>query len=532
MARRKQRFCGPEKAIRAGQFATYACALMVAGCGDRPSPTSAASEEATSGPEDSALAAHVAPEDSDAVASPLDELAMTFGRVWEPWFGDFDAMAERRIVRAVVPYGGYQYFYEDGKPRGAAYEMLRRLESHINAELGSGHLKVYVIIIPVGRDRLLPAVLEGHADLAAGDLTATDSRTEALTFTRPWLDDIDEVIVTGPSARPITNLDDLAGQPVIVRPSSSYFEHLQGLANDFGARGLDPPAVIPADELLEAEDLLEMVNAGLVPMTVMDDYKAEFWASVFPEIVVRHDLVINAGGAIGWAHRSESPAFAAMLGGFMQRYGKGTLVGNDTYNRYLSDAARVRCAHSPQSLATLEPLIDVFRQYAGLYEFDWLMLAAQAYQESGLDQARRSQAGAVGLMQIRPSTAADPNVAVPAIETVDGNVHAGTKYLRFLADRYFSGPGFDPLSQWLFSLAAYNAGPARVAALRRDAAAEGYDPNRWFNNVEIVAAREIGRETVTYVSNVFKYYVGYQLTATRGAERTERFDAVLSACAE
>jgi len=441
-------------------------------------------------------------------------------------------MAERRIVRAVVPYGGYQYYYEDGRPRGAAYDMLRRLEAYINDELESGHLKVYVVIIPLGRDRLIPAVLEGHADLAAGDLTATNSRSAALAFTRPWLDDIDEVIVTGPSAPAIAGLDDLAGQPVMVRPSSSYFEHLRRLADDFAARGLDPPAIIPADELLEAEDLLEMVNAGLVPMTVMDDYKAEFWVGVFPDIVVRRDLVINADGAIGWAHRSDSPAFAAMLDGFMRRYGKGTLVGNDTYNRYLADATRVRCAHSPQSLASLEPLIDVFRQYADRYDFDWLMLAAQAFQESGLDQARRSPAGAVGLMQVRPSTAADPNVAVPGIESVDGNVHAGTKYLRFLADRYFSGPRFDPLSQWLFSLAAYNAGPARVAQLRRDAAAEGYDPDRWFNNVEIVAAREIGRETVTYVSNVFKYYVGYQLTASRGAERLERYDEVLSACGE
>jgi len=172
----------------------------------------------------------------------------------------------------------------------------------------------------------------------------------------------------------------------------------------------------------------------------------------------------------------------------------------------------------------------VFQKYGEEFDFDWLMLAAQAFQESGLRQDRRSPAGAVGIMQIKPSTAADPNVGVDDVSTVDGNVHAGTRYMRFIADRYFGDERFNTLNQWLFSLAAYNAGPAKINRYRREAAENGYDPDRWFDNVEIIAARRIGSETVTYVSNVFKYYVGYQISMERGALREERYSAELQEC--
>ena len=462
--------------------------------------------------------------------SPGDLLPMPFRVIWEPWFGDFDGMVERRLIRAVVPYGGYQFYYEDGLPRGASSELLERLETHINDKLDRGNVKIYVVAIPVSRDALIPALLDGHADIIAADLTITGERKELVGFARPMLTNIDEVIVTGPDSPEIGALDDLAGQEIVVRPSSSYFEHLQSLSSDFEARALTPPILRAADEILEAEDILEMVNGGLIGITVMDDYKAKFWATVFPNVVVRDDLVINAGGSIAWAMRKDSPQLKAEIRGFLRKYGKGTMIGNDTYNRYLSDASRVRCSYSKRPQEEIDQLVDVFRKYGELYDFDWLMLAAQGYQESGLRQNRRSAAGAVGIMQIKPSTAKDKNVGIDDVSTIDANVHAGAKYMRFLADRYFSGDDIDDLTQWIFSLAAYNAGPAKVARFRKEAAENGYDPNRWFDNVEIIAARRIGRETVTYVSNVFKYYVGYQLFAERAMLVGERHSESLRDC--
>jgi membrane-bound lytic murein transglycosylase MltF len=187
----------------------------------------------------------------------------------------------------------------------------------------------------------------------------------------------------------------------------------------------------------------------------------------------------------------------------------------------------VRCAND--SIDKYPEVVQSLQKYASQFDYDWLMLAAQGYQESGLRQDRRSSAGAIGIMQIKPSTAADSNVGVDNVEQLDNNIHAGAKYMRFLADRYFSDD-VDALNQWFFALAAYNAGPARVASLRAEAQKNGYDRNNWFDNVEIIAAKRIGTETVTYVGNIYKYYVGYQLAALRIEEQRERYGADITGC--
>ena len=449
---------------------------------------------------------------------------------WEPWHGDFDGMVERRIVRALTVYGGYQFYYVEGRPRGATYDMLKALENYLNQELGRRNVRIHVLPIPVSRDQLIPALLEGHGDLIASDLTPTEERRGEMAFTRPLLDDIDEVVVTGSDIAPVYRLEDLAGREIFVRESSSYYEHLESLSRDFEKRQLEPPVLVTADELLEAEDIIEMISLGEVDITVMDDYKADFWAGVLPDIVVRNDLAIKSGGSIAWALRKDSPLLAERLEAFLRKYGRGSLFGNDTYNRYLANAARARCAKSANVSENIEQLISLFTKYGEQYSIDWLRLAAQAYQESGLRQNRVSPAGAVGIMQIKPSTAADKNVGIKDVSTVENNIHAGTKYLRFISDRYFDGDHISELDQWLFSLAAYNAGPAKINRYRKEATKKGYNPNIWFDNVEIIAAQRIGRETVTYVSSIFKYYVAYQLTSERVREHSERFGDILAAC--
>ena len=154
----------------------------------------------------------------------------------------------------------------------------------------------------------------------------------------------------------------------------------------------------------------------------------------------------------------------------------------------------------------------LFRKYADRFEFDWLQIISQAYQESRLDQSVRSHAGAVGIMQLLPSTAADSNVGIPDISVLENNIHAGNKYLRFIRNSYFEPEAMSDLDKTLFSFASYNAGPARIAGLRAEAEREGLDPNVWFDNVELIAARRIGRETVDYVSNIYKYWIAYRLS--------------------
>jgi membrane-bound lytic murein transglycosylase MltF len=179
--------------------------------------------------------------------------------------------------------------------------------------------------------------------------------------------------------------------------------------------------------------------------------------------------------------------------------------------KYLRDAKYVVNATSEQEMKKFQSTIAFFKKYAAQYDFDWLMVAAQSYQESKIDQSVKSQVGAIGVMQILPTTAADPNVNVPNIDQVENNVHAGVKYMRFMMNQYFKDAKMDRLNKGLFALASYNAGPAKVASMRKEAEETGLDPNLWFNNVELVAAKRIGRETVQYVSNIYKYYVAYKL---------------------
>ena len=520
--------------MRSLRLAPILLVLLTAGCDTKPSVAEPPATGEVEVEVEQRADMPDAPDMTESRVSPtVDQiLPDELQGFWQPWRGDFDGMVERRVIRVLTTYGGYQFYYEEGRPHGATYDMLKAFENYLNAELGRKNIRIHVLPIPVSRDQLFPALLAGNGDLVASDLTPTKERQAQIDFTRPLLDDIDEVIVTGESVTGIERIEDLSGREIFVRQTSSYYEHLQSLAATFAEKQLAPPILVPADELLEAEDIVEMISLGEIDITVMDDYKAEFWAGVLPGIKVRTDLEIKSGGSIAWALRKESPLFAEQLEAFLKKYGKGSLFGNDTYNRYLAKAARARCAKAPVFSENIEQLITLFSKYGEQYSIDWLRLAAQAYQESGLKQNRVSPAGAIGIMQIKPSTAADKHIGIDDVSGLEDNIHAGTKYLRFLETRYFSDDGFTELDQWLFSLAAYNAGPAKINRYRREAEKKGYDPNVWFDNVEIIAAQRIGRETVTYVSNIFKYYVAYQLTAGRRQEHDERFGNILVACNE
>ena len=279
--------------------------------------------------------------------------------------------------------------------------------------------------------------------------------------------------------------------------------------------------LVLADELLEDEDLLEMMNASLIPAIVIDSHKGEFWKQIFEDLTLHPDIKLRTSGQIAWAIRKNSPIMKKTVNGFMQTHKKGTLMGNILFKRYLQNTKWVRNAYSEEEMERFLRTLDMFMKYSGMYDFDWLMVAALAYQESRIDQSKRSPAGAVGVMQLLPSTAKDPNVDIPNIEEKEDNIHAGTKYLRFLKDRYFAQEPMDEMNKALFAFASYNAGPAKVARLRREAQKMGFDPNVWFRNVEIIAAKRIGRETVQYVSNIYKYYIAYRFIVDKLIKKEE-----------
>ena len=423
--------------------------------------------------------------------------------------GDFSALIKTRTIRALVPYSKTFYFLDGATQKGATYELLKEFEKYLNKKLKTKHLKVHVVIIPTTRGQLLEASQVGRGEIAAGNLTITKERQKQVDFSAPFAKNVKEIVVTGSAAPKIASLEDLGGKEVFVRKSSSYYGSLLSLNRKLKAAGKPVVEIVETSEFLEDEDLLEMVSAGLIPIIVMDDHKAKFWEKVQKNVTMHYDLVLNGGGEIGWAIRQNSPELKRVINQFVQKHKKGTLFGNIIIKRYLVDTSEVKNNVQASEMKRFRKTIDLFRKYGEQYSLDWLLLAAMAYQESTIDQSKRSQAGAVGVMQILPSTAGDKNVGIKEIDKIEPNIHAGTKYIRFMVDRYFDDPKIDALNKGLFAFASYNAGPAKVAKLRREAAQSGLNPDVWFGNVEVIAAKRIGRETVQYVSNIFKYYTAY-----------------------
>jgi len=435
-----------------------------------------------------------------------------------PHFGDLDTLVEGRTIRVLTVFGPGRYFLENG-PRGIVHEYAQKLQKTINATYETGLLTAQVVVVPVSRDQLFPALKAGYGDIVMAGTTITDSRRERVDFTDPVSKPLSEILITGPSAPPINRLEDLSGKTVYVRLSSSYAESVHQLSERLTEQGKAGVRIEPIDESLEDEDLIEMVDAGLLPWAIVDSYKPQMWQAVFTRVSVREDLVLREGAKLAWAIRPNSPQLKEFLNNFLEKNREGTLFGNIIRNRYIRDFDWAENAVGAAELSRYRALSALFRKYGADYGMDPTLLAAQGFQESRLDQSMRSHVGAIGVMQLLPSTAKDKNVAIPNIDELEPNIEAGAKYMAFLKERYFTGPELDELNGSLLALASYNAGPGRIRRLRRVAEERGYDPNKWFDNVEVIVAEQVGRETVQYVSNIFKYYLTYRWINASDAER-------------
>ena len=417
------------------------------------------------------------------------------------------------MIRALVMHNKTGFFVDEGRPRGFDYELLTKYEEFLNRGVSRRSIRTEIAFVPLPLEQLGPALLEGKGDLIAAGLTVTPERQKRYAFTKPYLAKVDQIVVAHGDGEGVDTESDLAGRRVYVMRGSSYAEHLRELSARLTREGLSPIHIDEAAEHLQTEDVLELVNAGVVPLTVADRHVAELWASVLPNLTLLERASVARGSSLAWAVRKGSPELLASLDEFIRSNRKGTLLGNILFKRYYENAKFVRNPTAREEREKLERVAGLFQKYAKTYGFDWLMIAAQAYQESGLDHARKSRVGAVGIMQILPSTAADKNVGIPDIRSLENNIHAGTKYLAFLRDRYFSGSELGPNERHFFSMAAYNAGPARVRQFRKRAQSMGLDPDKWFLNVERAALEIVGQETVRYVANIYKYYVAYSLVA-------------------
>jgi membrane-bound lytic murein transglycosylase MltF len=423
--------------------------------------------------------------------------------------GDLDQMVQHRIIRVGVPFNRTHYFIDNGVQRGLAYEYIKLFEDDLNRSLKTGNRRVEVVMMPMRRDAFIRQLRAGKIDMAVAQLTVTPERLASVDFSNPTRLDVKEVLVTGPGAPAGASLDHLGTSKVYVRPSSSYYASLQAYSRRQKALGKPAIAIGKAPENLEDDDILEMVNAGLVPATVVDSFMAGFWKQVLPNLVVHDDPTLRDDGNLAVAFRKNSPQLAAGLNSFIARRPLSSAIGRVLNQRYLQNTTYVRDAAHGVDREHFLKMDSIFRRYGEEYKFDYLLIAAQGYQESHLDQNARSRVGAIGVMQLMPRTGQEQHVG--DIRQIDPNIHAGVKYMRFMRDHYFESQPMSVLNKGLFTFAAYNAGVGRIEQLRKVAAARGLDPNVWFDNVERVVSERIGRETVSYVSNIYKYYLAYRL---------------------
>lgn len=429
-----------------------------------------------------------------------------------PFTGDLAEIRKRGILRVLVSYNRTNYFIEAAKARGFEYELMEQYRKFLNKGLSKNKLQTDFVFIPVPFKRLISYLNQGLGDIAAAGLTVTAERAKQVAFSDPYLSGVREVLVAAPSIAEPGSIEDLAGRQVHVLRGSSYAQHLGELNQRLQRAGRPPVEIVQVDENLQTEDLLELVNAGIIDFTLADDHIARIWSDVLPNLRVHHELFVNDQGSIAWAVRKDNRQLLESLDRFVASHKKGSLLGNILFKRYYRNSPWIKNPNEAEQRERFEQVAGLFRHYAGKYGFDWLKIAAQAYQESGLDHGRKSSAGAVGIMQVLKSTAADKHVAIKDVHKLEQNIHAGVKYLAFLRDRYYSDPAFSVDDQTYFSFAAYNAGPKKVRRMRDRAKKMGLDPNRWFGNVELAALRVVGQETVRYVRNILKYYTAYRLS--------------------
>jgi membrane-bound lytic murein transglycosylase MltF len=492
-----------------GLFAFAYLAGMSSGCGGntpRTPPQAAAPEAAP---------AADAPLPPSAYESALPGAVQAI--LGTKFTGDFDEMAKRRLVRVGVTFNRTFYFVDRGEQRGIAFELGKAFEDELNKKRKTGAQRISVYFVPLPRDLLASALTEGKIDLVAAQVTVRPELQALVAFTNPTRTNISEVVVTGPGAPAIASVDDLSGREVYARKDSKYYQSLVALNDQLKAKGKPPVVVAEVPANLEDDDLLEMANAGLLPIVVVDDYLAQFWKQIFTSLTVHDTVKLRTGANLALAIRKNNPKIAAKLNGFLGKYGLGTAVGNIIEKRYLVSTGYTKQATSDAERRKFLAMVDFFRKYGAQYDLPYLLMAAQGYQESQLNQNAKSRVGAVGVMQLMPKTGREMNVG--DITDVEANIHAGVKYMRFMIDQYYKDEAMDPINKALITFASYNAGPGRVRQLRIEARKRGLDPNVWFGNVEQIASERVGRETVTYVSNIYKYYVAYQLVTQEHARR-------------
>lgn len=429
--------------------------------------------------------------------------------------GDLSKILERHTLRVLVPYDNVGFYMEKGRQDGLYVAMMKRFEIFLRQRyLSAERLKLF--FIPVREENMMQLIADGYGDIAMG-ITPTEEFKRYVDFSIPeklWLK---EILVTPKGKETVNNLSDFTGMTIWVRKSSSYYESLVLLNEYLKALDLSPVNIVLAPEYLADADLVDMVGKREISATIVNDSKLVIWRRFFANVVFNLEVPIKVNSTLNWAIRHNSPILYKEINQFLRQYRDGTPLGTKIYDQYMRThptyRARVERSeneHLGINVDTFKKFANIFQKYGQYYNIDWMLLMAQSYQESTLNPNARSNRGAVGIMQVLPSTAQEWYIGVHGVNELDNNVHAGTKYMRYMLDAYFNEPELSESEKVLLALAAYNCGPNRITKYREEARSQGLNPNIWFGNVEAIALSHGAKETVNYVKNISELYVSYQ----------------------
>ena len=422
---------------------------------------------------------------------------------------DLPEMLKTRRIRVLTTYNFTNYFFHKGQTFGFEHSNMEEYRKFLMKGKGRNELQVDFFYFPVPHDILIEALNRGFGDIVAANLTIIPERSQEVDFTEPYLWGVKEILISRKGDEKIEKLEDISGKKVHVRGGSSYETSLQKLNLEFEKKNLKPVRIETLPGLFGTDGIIEMVDSGLIDYTIADSHLASLASKIFPDIHAHEKIVFNPDVRFGWMVRKNNPKLKASLNQFAATVKKGTLLGNMFYNRYFKDNPWQRKGLSQEDLKQLASYKQIAKKYCDKYDLDWLLLAALAYQESRFDSKARSQAGAVGLIQMLPSTGKD--MGFKDISSPENNLHAGAKYLRWIMDRYFNEENISTDDRIRFALAAYNAGPANIQRSRALAEKMDLDGKQWFNNTELGVIREVGFEPVHYVRNINKYYLAFRI---------------------
>ena len=430
----------------------------------------------------------------------------------EVWTGTYEQMLQRGLIRVAVPYDRTIYVNDKAVPKGIAVQMSKAMQAWMTRQYAA-ELKgkaLVIKLVPTQYADLLSSLTAGKADMVIGDLGLYHPSKNAHEYLLHHAYKLDrEVLVSGPSAIAIRSTEDLAGQTVYGGRNTNFPSTIQEINTGLRNKGKPPVNILSPLGTLDGEDLLEMVDAGLIPFVIISDWKAKLWQPIYKHMVIHDDIFTKDAGWIGYGVRSSNQDLSEAINSF---------IGSDAYDQALKAyrgedyKAHMQGLKDPiekSAWARFESMRPLFQKYGTQYNLDPLFIAALGFQETLLNQSAVSKVGAIGVMQLMPATG--NSLGVGDIHLLESNIHGGADYMNQLITKFFPDAQFKGDNRALFAVASYNIGPNNVAKARDQAREMGFDPNEWFGNVEFVATQRMGYEPMIYVRNVYKYFISYEL---------------------